>query len=78
MGGLTVWPNPVRDVLYVNAPVEGSTSWLYDATGRVVRSASAGQRRTTIMDLVALPPGPYLLRCTDGQGNSWTSAVVKE
>ncbi|HNM70842.1 MAG TPA: T9SS type A sorting domain-containing protein, partial [Flavobacteriales bacterium] len=76
--GLTAWPNPVYDELYINAPSAGCTSWLYDATGRLVRSASTGPRRTTIMNMAGLPHGPYLLRCTDGQGNSWTSTVVKE
>ena len=78
MGELTAWPNPVYDELYINAPSAGCTSWLYDATGRLVRSASTGPRRTTIMNMAGLPHGPYLLRCTDGQGNSWTSTVVKE
>jgi len=78
MGGLMVWPNPVQNELYINAPNPGCTSWLYDATGRLVRAVTAGQRRTAIMDVEGLPAGPYLLRCADEEGHSWLSRVVKE
>ncbi|HNK84521.1 MAG TPA: T9SS type A sorting domain-containing protein [Flavobacteriales bacterium] len=77
-GTLMTWPNPTQGVLNINAPEAGCTSRLYDATGRLVLSAAHGPRRTAIVDVAALPAGPYLLRCTDTLGNSWTSKVVKE
>jgi len=75
---LMAWPNPAHDLLYINAPDAGCRSQLFDATGRLVLSAAHGQRRTSIVDVAALPAGPYLVRCTDAQGNGWTSTVVKD
>lgn len=75
---LMAWPNPAQDVLYINAPDAGCRSQLFDATGRLVMTTTHGQRRTAMMDVGALPAGPYLVRCTDPRGNGWTSTVVKE
>lgn len=72
------WPNPAREVLYVNAPGAGFTARLYDTTGRLASSAASGQSRTATLDVAGLPAGLYVVRCTDGQHNSWTATLAKE
>ncbi len=64
-GGMAVYPNPVRDVVYVVTAGESSiTLTLYDMTGKeVFRSETTGELRQ--LDLSLLPAGPYFLMAGD-------------
>lgn len=73
------YPSPAHDVLNISSgrPLPaGSTVQLLAADGRVVRSmpilGSAG------LDLIGLPAGLYVWRCTDGSGVLGTGRVAVE
>jgi len=62
--GLTAWPNPTTGALFVRASFSVTRAYLYDATGRAVRSFSLadGRGETDLSDLSA---GVYFLRAGD-------------
>lgn len=68
---LTVWPNPVTDVVNINDPgtqASGALISIIDMNGRVVRSLVnvAAQDRTLTIPVADLPDGLYTLRIGDG------------
>jgi Zn-dependent metalloprotease len=62
--GLTAWPNPVRNILYLRTGVDNGTAVLYDVKGRLVREVSLDGGFAEI-DLVGLKEGIYFLRAGD-------------
>ncbi len=62
--GLTAWPNPVQNVLFVRAPLSSTQATLHDANGRMVRAfpITEGVGET---DLSGLSAGVYFLRVGD-------------
>lgn len=60
----TCWPNPSRDILYINGPLGSSLITLLDATGRMVYSQPyAGGLFSISVD--GFEPGVYML-CNNG------------
>lgn len=70
--GVSVYPNPVSDVLNVNAPV-GSVIEVYNTLGAVVKSAK-GTNTVSVSDLAS---GLYLLKVTNN-GKTYQDKIVKK
>lgn len=64
---ITVYPNPVRDVLYIDLPAESEAqqATLYTLMGRKVTELSLTEGRNQ-MEVKELKPGSYLLRLDNG------------
>ncbi|TXF91512.1 T9SS type A sorting domain-containing protein [Neolewinella aurantiaca] len=62
--GLSAWPNPVRNVLYVRAGTTAETASLYDVKGRVVRKIALNNGFAEV-DVITLKQGVYFLRVGD-------------
>lgn len=71
----TVWPNPAREVLFLDVPTAETLSvTLFDGVGRVVRTASMPTTARQL-DVRGLPAGVYTLRAT-GAGAAFTRRVT--
>jgi hypothetical protein len=74
--GVKVWPNPVRDELYVS--IGGETAFkLYGLDGRLVKKGILSQSENSI-GMKGLLPGVYLLELGDENGVAKSLKVVKE
>ena len=71
-----VYPNPASRFVYVRAPFDGTVG-VFGVTGqRVAADMAFGANAETSIDLSALPQGVYLVRLTDGQGQSIVRKVL--
>ena len=64
-GGISVYPNPVHDALYITNDTGSAPSqryFLHDAAGRVVRSVLVNDRTIGMISIAGIAPGVYLLR----------------
>jgi hypothetical protein len=66
-----VWPNPVHDVLHIEAAALLRAE-LYDTYGRRVASTSGSD-----VDLSGLPSGIYILRAVSDSG-VFESRIIKQ
>jgi hypothetical protein len=65
--GISVYPNPVGDALFVqNANAVPISIELYDAIGRSVMTGNVLTSSTASMDISLLAPGSYVLVCHIG------------
>jgi hypothetical protein len=64
--GITVFPNPVNDVLRISGASRGSVLALNDLSGRMVRNAFATEAENTTLDVSGLPKGIYILEIVSG------------
>jgi len=62
--GLTAWPNPVSDVLYVRTNIDRDMARLYNVQGSLVREVSLAGGFTAL-SLTGLQEGIYLLQVGD-------------
>lgn len=69
-----VYPVPAREQLHVEAPAPLRQVWLYDATGRLLRSEKP-QQSTLNWSVSAVPAGVYLLRAIDQRGQSYEQLI---
>jgi len=77
---LTLWPNPVRDVLYVELggyqPTQPQSVHLYDLLGReVIRRPYDTPMLISVQDL---PPGLYIVEVREASGRRWVEKVLVE
>lgn len=72
-----VYPNPVRDLLWVKLNTrEATTVQVFDAMGREhIRQVSTAGELIQV-PLIGLASGPYSLRCTTDQG-TWSTKFLK-
>ncbi len=64
---IKIYPNPVVDLLYIEAPPTADRYRLYDSTGRVVNEGALSVTATrTSIDLSHLPKGMYTLQIDGG------------
>lgn len=80
-GGVTVYPNPAGEVLFVKRDAAAgkglSTMSLYDSRGILVRTAAGPEPgMTAALDLSGCPPGLYLVVLSTDRGNV-TKKIVK-
>ncbi len=72
---LSVYPNPVRDLLYLDLPGNGWRGELLDAQGRSLQQHA---HLSQTLDFSALPAGIYLLRLEGPEGQRWSTPLRKE
>jgi hypothetical protein len=73
--GILVYPNPVRDRVFVTSENNINRVEVLDVAGRVVYSASASALSVSI-DMNAIPSGQYLIRVTTDAGMQ-TERIVR-
>jgi len=71
-----VYPNPVKNTLYISTQLEGYEIALYNLQGQLITS-SVGSERTTQLDYSFLSSGMYVLKLT-ADNASKTLRLVKE
>lgn len=80
---LTVYPNPTKDILNIDIPVEfrktGVQATLTNALGSVVKAWNIGQTNSVreVINLKELPVGAYNLSITDGQTIKGGNIIVQ-
>ncbi|MDF7815917.1 T9SS type A sorting domain-containing protein [Hymenobacter sp. YC55] len=74
MSPLSFYPNPATNQVHLRHLRAGSTIQLVDATGRLLREATA--TATMTLSVQDLPPGLYLLRATNAQGQPCRGQVM--
>jgi len=74
-GSFTLYPNPVRDILHINAEAEISSICIYDTRGAILLTQEVNSQETEI-DIGTLTPGIYIVRIFTGEG-SFPRMVVK-
>lgn len=72
--GIPSYPNPVQDILFLQAGSGLHTS-ISDISGQVIYSAA---RVPASIDMSAYPPGIYLLMITDHSGKQQVQRIIKE
>ncbi len=76
--GLTIYPNPARDILYVsipNHPGRPAIISIMDNSGRTILSESTTVGYTEI-NVNQLPAGLYLIRATSPNGNTTSRRII--
>jgi hypothetical protein len=61
---VNVYPNPVRDILYLESDENWSKAEIYDISGRILRSVSLFSQS---IDVSGLDSGTYFMRMKDGE-----------
>ncbi|MCS3529726.1 T9SS type A sorting domain-containing protein [Chryseobacterium sp. JUb7] len=56
---ISIYPNPVQDVVYIKSKTEVLKAEIFDATGRIVRITSVKDNSINVVDL---PKGNYIIR----------------
>jgi hypothetical protein len=74
---LVVYPNPVKDVLYIKALNPVKSVELYDATGRLMKKEAQENTQYEI-GVNDMPQGLYILRATDLSGKVLTTKIEKK
>jgi hypothetical protein len=75
-GEISIYPNPVRDLLTISAGTDISSICVYDIRGTIMWSQEANSLQITI-DMHAMSPGVYILRIFTRDG-SFPRMVIKE
>lgn len=73
----TIYPNPVKDKLIVNASFEGGTLVIKSIRGETM-IASQLKKNTTIVPVTKLSPGIYIVQIIQGNKVLYTRKIVKE
>ncbi|HEY5771203.1 MAG TPA: T9SS type A sorting domain-containing protein, partial [Chitinophagaceae bacterium] len=75
--GITVYPNPVKDVLNVRANSGPATLKLYDASGRLVKQQQMNGKAVQQITLGYLKNGLYLLKIENATGVTTKKIVIQ-
>lgn len=74
---LTIFPNPVEDIFFVDVPAGAERMVLLESTGRVIfRQMVSGGERLAVDVLSGMPGGIYFL-VMKKEGKVWTEKVMK-
>lgn len=73
--GFEAWPNPVADWLHLRLPEPGARISLYDAQGRLLKSAQFDQDAFSL-SMSEHRPGVYWVECVTQQGKSTAKVLV--
>ncbi|GAL85718.1 internalin-like protein [Sporocytophaga myxococcoides] len=67
---INIFPNPSKDIVYL----EHNSSWeIFDVYDKIVLSGSGFQ-----LDLTNQPPGVYIIRITNENGQTYSQRLIKE
>lgn len=70
--GKELWPNPARDVLFINAgPINASSATVIDALGRRSRVIMRREDDLVVLDVAALPNGHYRILLGPDPADTW-------
>ncbi|WP_265428139.1 T9SS type A sorting domain-containing protein [Chryseobacterium sp. YIM B08800] len=75
--GTSVYPNPVKDILYVKSPEEIDEFHVFDLAGRKVFSQKNSSKLPQLK-VSSLTKGNYILQIIDKDGNSTSTKFVKD
>lgn len=75
--GMTVYPNPVKDVLHIRSATDIVEFTIFNYVGQKipVQSADSGLQK---LEVAHLPTGNYILQTLDKGGNSVSTRFIKE
>jgi len=73
---LIVFPNPVREKLYINSNNEIKEVSVYSSTGRKILYLN--QLKTPIINTENLEDGLYIIRSTDSSGKQYSGKFIKQ
>ena len=76
-GEVSLYPNPVKNDLYIKTPSEKSTINIYSLQGSLLKTISAYQGHEQI-DVSTLMSGVYLVKISGSDGRVYTGKFVKE
>lgn len=68
------YPNPVHNLLYINAGAGAKQISIYNALGQRVYEAECGEQ-VCEADVSRWPPGVYMLRCHTGEMSMYTTFI---
>lgn len=71
-----VYPNPVKDMLFVKSQKEFTSYSIYNMAGQIITSGKISANPT--LSVANLPVGNYLLKLTDKNGNVENSTFIKK
>lgn len=72
---LSIYPNPVSDVIFVNAPESVSEVLIYNLQGQLVRSLKGDIHEVSVLDL---SDGVYVMKVRTESGSVSTQKIVKQ
>ncbi len=73
---ISVYPNPVKDMLYINHPSKQITVSIFDMSGKLVdRGISKDQKSFKVSQL---PKGVYTVELTDHQNQKTSVKIIKQ
>lgn len=73
---IDLYPNPVQDILHVDADLSGGWMQLYDINGRLLMEAGFNFGSNE-MDISGYPAGPYFLRIRSDAGSGWFKVLLQ-
>ena len=76
-GEVSLYPNPVKNDLYIKTPSEKSVINIYSLQGSLIKSLPAYQSNEQI-DVSTLMSGVYLVKISGPDGKVYTGKFVKE
>lgn len=71
-----VYPNPVKDLLYIKSDKEITTYSVYNMAGQMIASEKISGKSP--INVASFPIGQYLLKLTDKNGNTESSQFIKK
>ncbi len=80
LGDTQVFPNPVKDFLFINMAeplIQNANILLYDVNGRIVARQTVTQVNNEL-DLSAYPPGTYILSIRAGNDEQKAWKIIKK
>jgi hypothetical protein len=75
---VTLYPNPVSDVLYINSMDIINKVSVYDIQGKVIKTVSGLNSNTSEINLSSLQNGVYFISVVSENGEKLTRKVVKK
>ncbi|KIA85933.1 T9SS type A sorting domain-containing protein [Kaistella jeonii] len=72
----TIYPNPVKDILFIKSEKEFTSYSVYNMAGQLVASDKISGK--PMMSVSRLPLGQYLLKLTDKNGNTEVTQFIKK
>jgi uncharacterized Ntn-hydrolase superfamily protein len=77
--GIKIFPNPVKDKFTVSGfQFSINEIEILNAVGKVVRHVKADGEKETVVEFTDAPPGIYLLRVRNSQGEEAVTRLIKE